>query len=111
MCKKWAGSLQIGLTAAPVADGSSSSVLPTSLSQLNPHTTWFVTRSEVWHDGRKICENYCPSLDRLDVGDVVGIRRSTAGCMHLTVNGRDMGVAAADVLQVCFAASICFTLF
>ena len=103
MCRKWAGSLQIGLTAVPVTDVSSSIALPSSLSQLNPDATWFITRSEVWHSGKKLHDNYCPSLDRVDVGDIIGIKLSSAGCVHLYVNGHDMGVAAADVLQVWFA--------
>lgn len=94
VCAKWAGSLQIGLTTMPRCDAAS------SLSQLSPSATWFVTRSEVWHNGKKLQENYCPSLDRVDVDDVIGIKRSTAGSMHLYVNGHDMGVAAADIPQV-----------
>jgi len=96
VCKKWAGSLQIGLTSVPRADVCS------SLSQLNPSATWYVTRSEVWHNGKKLRENYCPSLDRADVDDVIGVKRSAAGSMHLCVNGRDMGVAASDIPQVHF---------
>ena len=103
VCKKWAGSLQIGLTAVQSGDDITSTVLPTSLSQLNPDATWFVTRSEVWHNGKKICENYCPSLDRVDVDDVVGVKRSADGTMHLCVNGHDMAAAAADIPQVHFA--------
>ena len=103
MCRKWAGSLQIGLTSVPVTDDSSFIVLPSSLSQLNPDATWFITRSEVWHSGKKLRANYCPSLDRVDVGDIIGIKLSSVGCMHLYVNGHDMGDAAAHLLQVCFA--------
>jgi len=94
VCEKWAGSLQIGLTAVPAI------VDVTSLAQLSPHDTWFVTRSEVRHNGKKLCENYCPSLDRVDVNDVIGIKRSAAGSMHLYVNGHDLGVAATDIPQV-----------
>jgi len=101
VCKKWAGSLQIGLTAVSPSPGHDTTV-PATLSQLSPDATWFVTRSEVWHNGKKIRENYCPSLDRVDVDDVVGVRRSAAGAMHLCVNGHDMGVAATDIVQVCF---------
>ena len=101
VCKKWTGSIQIGLTAAlPGNDNAPSIAIPSSLSQLCPSATWYVKRSEVWHDGKKICDNYCPSLDRSDVGDVIGIKRSSAGCMHLYVNGRDMGVATTDIPQV-----------
>jgi len=98
VCKKWAGSLQIGLTSVPRPDAGS------SLTQLNPSATWYVAGSEVWHDREKLCDNYCPSLDRVDVGDVIGIKRSAAGCMHLCVNGHDMGVAATDIPQACFAS-------
>ena len=103
MCKKWAGSLQVGLTAVPVVNDIKSVAVPSSLSQLHPAATWFITRSDVWHDGRKIRDNYCPSLDHVDVDDVIGITRSSAGRMHLFVNGHDMGVAAAGILQVTFA--------
>lgn len=98
VCRKWSGSLQIGLTSVPLADGSVA--VPASLSLLNPAETWFVTRSEVWHGGKILSNNYCPSLDHIDVDDVVGIRRSAAGCMHLSVNGHDIGVAATDIPQV-----------
>jgi len=100
MCRKWAGSLQIGLTAVPVTDDSAAIAVPSSLSQLTPNATWFITRSEVWHSGKKLHDNYCPSLDHVDVDDIIGIKLSSAGCMHLCVNGHDMGVAAADLLQV-----------
>jgi len=96
MCKKWAGSLQIGLTTLSRADAGS------SLSQLSPSATWYVTRSEVWHNGKMLRENYCPSLDRVDVDDIIGVRRSASGSMHLSVNGHDMGVAATDIPQVFF---------
>ena len=103
MCKKWAGSLQIGLTAVPLTDDVTSTTLPASLSQLSPDVTWFVTRSEVWHNGKKICENYCPSLDRVNVDDVIGIKRSSTGAMHLCVNGHDMGPSASNLPQVYIA--------
>jgi len=106
VCKKWAGSVQIGLTVMPLGNDSTSTALPASLSQLSPDTTWFVMRSEVWHAAKKIRENYCPSLDRVDVDDVIGIKRSSAGCMHLCVNGHDMGPAAADIPQVHDAVSL-----
>ena len=105
VCKKWAGSLQMGLTTVPRGDASS------SLSQLNPSSTWYVTRSEVWHNGKKLQENYCPSLDRVDVDDIIGVKRSAAGCMHLCVNGRDMGVAATDIPQVHFSSACNRSLF
>jgi len=106
VCKKWAGSLQIGLTATPLSDDVTSTALPASLSQLNPDVTWFVTRSEVWHNGRKICDNYCPSLDRVNVDDFIGIKRSAAGAMHLCVNGHDMGPSASNLPQVYIAYTI-----
>jgi len=102
VCRKWAGSLRVGLTALP---GHVTS-LPVSLSELTPEVTWYVTRSEVWHKGRRIAENYCPSLERVEVNDVIGVRRSSAGALHLSVNGRDMGPAATDIPQVAY--SLCF---
>jgi len=100
VCTKWAGSLRIGLTTVSRCDTAS------CLSQLSPSATWYVTRSEVWHNGQKLQENYCPSLDRVDVDDVIGIKRSADGSMHLYVNGHDMGVAATDIHQVHFLSFV-----
>jgi len=113
VCKKWSGSLQIGLTSLPVSSSDfTHAALPASLSQLSPNVTWFVTRSEVWHKGRRLAETYCPSLERINVGDVIGVKRSSAGAMHLCVNGRDMGPAATGIPQVLYTAvslSVCLS--
>ena len=41
--------------------------------------------------------NYGPCLERLGVGDRVGVRRTAEGCLRLVINGEDAGLACPGV--------------
>jgi neuralized-like protein 4 len=49
------------------------------------------------HNGSTIIEQYGQNLDRLQVGDRVGVVRKDDGSLHFFVNGVDQGVAATNV--------------
>lgn len=49
------------------------------------------------HNGTSIVDDYGESLDRLKVGDRVGVIRKESGSLHFFVNGEDQGPAATGV--------------
>nr|XP_034336321.1 neuralized-like protein 4 isoform X5 [Crassostrea gigas] len=97
VCRVWSGSLHIGLTTLAISDTTSSSIIPASALELTSKLTWLITGSEVRKNGFVIKENYAPALERLEVGNFVGIRRVSDGTLHLYINGEDMGVAASNI--------------
>ena len=67
LAKQWSGSLRIGLTSMAISDTTPASSVPTSSLDLTSKLTWIVSGSEVKKCGATIKENYCPSLERLEV--------------------------------------------
>lgn len=59
--------------------------------------------NQVRHKGHCLCWNYCPSLDWLRVGDKIGLKRTNEGNLKFYVNREDMGVAATNVPEMCYA--------
>ena len=49
------------------------------------------------HNGTTIIEHYGQNLDRLQVGDRVGVVRKDDGTLRFIVNGADQGIAATNV--------------
>ncbi|XP_053789184.1 neuralized-like protein 4, partial [Vidua chalybeata] len=99
--ERWAGSLRVGLTALPPPGPPA---LPPSLLDLPAPPTWAVTGAEVRHNGAQVRHNYGVSLDRLTVGNRLGVRRGADDSMHLVVDGQDMGPAATGVAKNAFVA-------
>lgn len=56
-----------------------------------------MTGSGIMHNGTIIQEQYGVNLDRLQVGDRVGLVRKENGQLHFFVNGVDQGSAASNV--------------
>lgn len=56
--------------------------------------------NKVWYNKSLIMNNYCPSLDRLRVGDRVGIKYTADHTLHLYVNGYDQGIAFYNMPEV-----------
>lgn len=56
-----------------------------------------MTGNGVMHNGTTIIEQYGQNLDRLQVGDRVGVVRRDDGTLHFFVNGIDQGAAAEKV--------------
>lgn len=59
--------------------------------------TWMMTGNGVMHNGITVIEQYGQNLDRLQVGDRVGVVRKDDGTLHFFVNGVDQGPAATNV--------------
>ena len=109
---RWAGSLKIGLTNSKpshlqqnMRHGSLSDMQArnsirsnkdkkgiTSFRTLNGNTYW-LEHCSVMHNGKIIKSNYSPSLDRLLVGDRLGVSFSANSTLTFLVNGEDCGVA------------------
>lgn len=90
--KKWAGSIEIGVTT------HSPQELEFPFTMTNVRSgTWMMTGNGVMQNGTTIIEQYGLNLDRLQVGDRVGVVRRDDGTLHFSVNGVDQGRAADKV--------------
>ena len=103
---KWAGSLKIGITTShpnhlhqTMTHGNCSSlrrrysndrfkdaVVGNTFRSLNGNTYW-LEHCSVTHNGNVIKANYAPSLDRLLVGDRLGVGLTANGTLNFLVNG------------------------
>ncbi|XP_061423176.1 LOW QUALITY PROTEIN: neuralized-like protein 4 [Lethenteron reissneri] len=90
----WAGTLHAGLTSLSTSDPAR---LAPSALQLRSKFTWLVVGSEVRCNGVTQRQNYGATLDRLRVGNRVGVKRCHDDTMHLVIDGKDMGPAATGV--------------
>ena len=52
---------------------------------------------QVMHNGTTTIDAYGQNLDKLKVGDRVGVVRRDSGVIHFYVNGEDQGPAATNV--------------
>ncbi|XP_029862622.1 LOW QUALITY PROTEIN: neuralized-like protein 4 [Aquila chrysaetos chrysaetos] len=94
---QWSSSLALGVTGAPPGRGP----LPACAAGLK-RSAWLLQRRSVFHNARKICENYGPNLDALPAGTLLGLLVDGGGALHLYVNGCDQGVAAGGVPAPCY---------
>ncbi|XP_060710801.1 neuralized-like protein 4 isoform X5 [Hemiscyllium ocellatum] len=102
--EQWSGSLHIGLTTLQPLDVSCpSSGLPSSLLELRSKVSWLVSGSEVRRNGTLQKQNYGFSMERLAVGNRVGVKRASDDTMHIFIDGEDMGVAAAGIAKNVYA--------
>ncbi|KAG8006156.1 Neuralized-like protein 4 [Nibea albiflora] len=103
--EQWCGSLHVGLTtlAPPELPSCPLSGLSPSLPQLRTKVTWLLCGSEVRRNGVLQRQNYCCSLDRLTVGNRVGVKRCSDDTMHIFIDGEDMGPAATAVAKNVYA--------
>ncbi|XP_053680569.1 neuralized-like protein 4 [Anopheles nili] len=89
---KWAGSIEMGVTT------HSPTELDFPFTMTNVRSgTWMMTGNGVMHNGMTVIEQYGQNLDRLQVGDRVGVVRKDDGTLHFWVNGIDQGPAATNV--------------
>ncbi|XP_059386856.1 neuralized-like protein 4 [Carassius carassius] len=102
---RWSGSLHVGLTTLqpPELPSCPLSGLSPSLTQLRSKVTWVLSGSEVRRNGVLQRQNYGCSLDRLTVGNRVGVKRCSDDTMHILIDGEDMGPAATAVAKNVYA--------
>ncbi|XP_037832302.1 neuralized-like protein 4 isoform X4 [Kryptolebias marmoratus] len=103
--EQWCGSLHIGLTtlAPPELPSCPLSGLSPSLPQLRTKVTWLLCSSEVRRNGVLQRQNYGYSLERLTVGNRVGVKRCNDDTMHVFVDGEDLGPATTAVPKNVYA--------
>ncbi|KAL8564482.1 hypothetical protein ACOMHN_017624 [Nucella lapillus] len=92
MVNKWAGSIEIGVTLHCPQNLD----YPSTMTNIRSGT-WMMTGNGVMHNGTTVIDEYGHNLDRLKVGDRVGVLRKGDGTLHFYVNGVDQGVAATSV--------------
>jgi neuralized-like protein 4 len=95
--KKWAGSIEIGVTTHSALELE----FPFTMTNVRSGT-WMMTGNGVMMNGTTIIEQYGQNLDRLQVGDRVGVVRRDDGTLHFFVNGIDQGAAAEKVPEKCY---------
>ena len=95
--KKWAGSIEIGVTTHSALDLE----FPFTMTNVRSGT-WMMTGNGVMMNGTTTIEQYGQNLDRLQVGDRVGVVRRDDGTLHFFVNGIDQGAAAEKVPEKVF---------
>eukprot|EP00117_Sycon_ciliatum_P026465 scpid22351/ scgid3043/ Neuralized-like protein 4 len=118
MSPGWGSSVVIGVTGVVEEDGFNGE-LPPSACELRRKTV-LVSGSSVLVDGVVVKENFCPSLDSLEMGAHVGVAVVDEN-LHLYIDGEDQGVAYMDLLAwrpvrgvvdlhgCCVQASLCDT--
>ncbi|XP_058464925.1 neuralized-like protein 4 [Malaya genurostris] len=89
---KWAGSIEMGVTT----HGPTELDFPFTMTNVRSGT-WMMTGNGVMHNGMTVIEQYGQNLDRLQVGDRVGVVRKDDGTINFWVNGVDQGPAATNV--------------
>lgn len=88
---KWCGSLELGITRY----SADSLPLPSTMTSVGAGTVVLSGRS-LLVDGKCVCRRYCRvGLDRLKVGDTVGVVCKLGGAVHFLINGEDQGVATS----------------
>lgn len=87
MNSKWAGTMMIGLTSLNITDDYPSSHIPAKLSAICADT-WFLKECAVYKNHNLIKDNYCVNLNRLCIGDRVGVRISSDGTLRFLINGQ-----------------------
>ncbi|KAL4631473.1 neuralized-like protein 4 isoform X1 [Arapaima gigas] len=103
--EQWSGSLHMGLTTLPPAELPScpTGALSPSLPPLRGRVTWLLAGTEVRRNGVLQRQNYGCSLDRLTVGNRVGVKHCSDDTMHILIDGEDMGPAATAVAKNVYA--------
>lgn len=91
---KWAGSIEIGVTT----HSPTSLEFPFTMTNVRSGT-WMMTGSGIMHNGITVLEQYGVNLDRLQVGDRVGVVAKESGFLHFYVNGEDQGAAASNISE------------
>jgi len=91
---KWAGAIKIGLTTFEIKDGDSNKVAG-DISLLED--VCYLDGSSVVRNNKIVRMNYCPNLDRLNVGDKIGVRRTEDGNIRFSLNSEDQGTASTNI--------------
>ncbi|XP_046388047.1 neuralized-like protein 4 [Ischnura elegans] len=58
--------------------------------------TWMMYNSKIWRNGSTL-KRMKISLDKLKVGDLLGVKRTAGGALHFYINGDDLGEVATGI--------------
>lgn len=83
---KWAGTLMMGVTTLPITDDYPNSHIPNKLSAICGNT-WYIKESSVYKNQHLVKDNYCANLNRLIVGDRVGVKICPDRTLRFLING------------------------
>lgn len=99
------GGIKIGLTSHELGSQQEGGRVRQELAELRD--CWWLEGSTVLRAGQQLKLNYGPSLERLQAGDRVGVKRTAEGAMKILINGEDAGVVslAGGVVGVSVSSS------
>ena len=89
------GGIKIDLTSHELGSQQEGGRVRQELAELRD--CWWLEGSTVLRAGQQLKLNYGPSLERLQAGDRVGVKRTAEGAMKILINGEDAGVACGGV--------------
>jgi len=97
MSNKWAGALMVGVTSLNITDDYPASHIPLKLSAICADT-WFVKGSSVYKNCHLIKDNYCVNLNRLCVGDRIGVKICSNRSLKFYINGKEIRLTSMLVI-------------
>ena len=83
------GGIKIDLTSHELGSQQEGGRVRQELAELRD--CWWLEGSTVLRAGQQLKLNYGPSLERLQAGDRVGVKRTAEGAMKILINGEDAG--------------------
>ena len=86
------GGIKIGLTSHELGSQQEGGRVRQELAELRD--CWWLEGSTVLRAGQQLKLNYGPSLECLQAGDRVGVKRTAEGAMKILINGEDAGVVS-----------------
>uniref|UniRef100_A0A069DZT6 Putative notch signaling protein n=1 Tax=Panstrongylus megistus TaxID=65343 RepID=A0A069DZT6_9HEMI len=99
LVEKWSGSIEVGVTTHDPAIVD----FPATMTNMRSGTI-MMSGCGILTNGKGTNREYGEfNLDRLTVGDRIGMMRKSNGDLHYFINGLDQGVAASRVPQVVWA--------
>ncbi|KAK9500080.1 hypothetical protein O3M35_001416 [Rhynocoris fuscipes] len=99
LVEKWSGSIEVGVTTHDPATVD----FPATMTNMRSGTI-MMSGCGILTNGKGTNREYGEfNLDRLTVGDRIGMMRKSSGDLHYFINGLDQGVAASRVPQVVWA--------
>ena len=89
------GGIKLGLTTFNPGSQEGNVKISPDLTTLP--LCWWLDGSSVFRSGQDLKHNYGPCLERLTLGDRLGVKRTQDGAMKIVINGEDVGVACTGV--------------
>ncbi len=83
----------------PITEDCPSAHIPHTVATISADT-WYISGSQVRKNNSLLKENYSVNLNRLSVGDRVGIRVTSDRILKLFINGESAGPAAFNLPKV-----------